>query len=188
MTQNKLSIHVESGDIFYDNHNTGENFYNFLLSQQNDEAAYVPKRLSYKNSFEAYISSFLQSFSINDQEKFDLLAFKNSKYLFYRFNDFIKAYGNPRYKLLHTRKMLDTVGLKKIEEKNKQFLLEKIIHGIEFENLYATDSERKPEIIYTIVKNYRIVRTVYQQLYLDVPEPFSEFIRSLSSSELQDFD
>ena len=25
MTQNKLSIHVESGDIFYENHNTGEN-------------------------------------------------------------------------------------------------------------------------------------------------------------------
>ena len=53
---------------------------------------------------------FLQVFSIEDQEKFDLLAFKNSKYLFYRFNDFVKAYGNPRYKLLHTRKMLDSVG------------------------------------------------------------------------------
>ena len=26
MTQNKLSIHVELGEIFYDNHNTGENF------------------------------------------------------------------------------------------------------------------------------------------------------------------
>ena len=25
MTQNKLSIHVESGDTFYENHNTGEN-------------------------------------------------------------------------------------------------------------------------------------------------------------------
>ena len=90
MTQNKLSIHVESGDIFYDNHNTGENFYNFLLSKQNDEAAYVPKKRSYKNSFEAYIGSFLQSFSFDDQEKFDLLAFKNSKHLFYRFNDFSK--------------------------------------------------------------------------------------------------
>ena len=33
MTQNKLTIHVESGDIFYDNHNTEENFYSFLLSQ-----------------------------------------------------------------------------------------------------------------------------------------------------------
>ena len=26
MTQNKLSIHVGSGDTFYNNHNTGENF------------------------------------------------------------------------------------------------------------------------------------------------------------------
>ena len=188
MTQNKLSIHVESGDIFYDNHNTGENFYNFLLSQQNNEAAHVPKNLSYKNSFEAYIGSFLQSFSIDDQKKFDLLAFKNSKYIFYRFNDFIKVYGNPRYKLLHTRKMLDSVGLKKLEEKNKQFLLEKIIHGVEFENLYATDSERKPEIMSTIERNYRIARRVYQQLYLDTAELFADFITSLSSFELEDLD
>ena len=101
MTQNKLSIHDETGETFYHNHNTGENFYNFLLSQQNDEAAYVPnrnsfeekqfsyrnsfkqKQFSYRNSFEAYISSFLQSFSIDDQEKLDLLAFKNWKYLFF---------------------------------------------------------------------------------------------------------
>ena len=127
MTQNKFSIHVESGEMFYDNHNTEKNFYNFLLSQQNDEAAYVPKKFSYRNSFETYISSFLQSFSIDDQEKFDLLAFKNSKYLFYHFNDFIKAYGNPTYKLLHTKKMLDTVGLQKAEERNKQFSIEKLV-------------------------------------------------------------
>ena len=94
------------------------------MSQQNDEAAYVPKKFSYNKSFEKYITTFLQAFSIDDQEKFDLLAFKNSKYLFYRFNDFVKAYGNPRYKLLHTKKMLDSVGLKKVEDKNKQFLIE----------------------------------------------------------------
>ena len=64
MTQNKLSIHVESGDIFYDNHNTEENFYSFLLSQQNNEAAFVPKKFSYKDTFEKYISRFLQNFSI----------------------------------------------------------------------------------------------------------------------------
>ena len=187
MTQNKLSINVESGDIFYDNHNTSENFYSFLLSQQNDEAAYIPKNISYKNSFEAYIGSFLQSFSIDDQEKFDLLAFKNSKYLFYRFNDFIKVYGNPRYRLLHANKMLDSAGIKKIEEKNKQFLIEKIIH-VEFENLYATDFERKPEIMSTIGRNYRIARRVYQQLYIDTAEFFADFIRSLSIFELQDLD
>ena len=33
MIENKLSIHVESGDISYENHKTGENFYNFMLAQ-----------------------------------------------------------------------------------------------------------------------------------------------------------
>ena len=188
VTQNKLSIHVDSGDIFYENHNTGEKLYSFLLSQQNDEAAYVPKEISYRDSFESYISSFLKNFSIDDQEKFDLLAFKNSKYLFDRFNDFIKAYGNPRYKLLDSRKMLDTVRMKKIEERNKQFLIEKIIHGVEFEDLYKTEPEKKPEIMSAIERNYRILRRVYQQLHIDTAEIFAEFISSLKSYEIHDMD
>ena len=104
--------------------------------------------MPYSNTFEEYISKFLQQFSIDNQETFDLLSFKNSKYLFYRFNDFIKAYGNPRYKLLHIRKMLDTVGVKKLEEKNKQFLIEKLIHSIEFEDLYATNPKKKKQKSY----------------------------------------
>ena len=162
MTPNKLSIHVDSGDIFYNNHNTGENFYSFLFSQQNDEAVYVPKKMSYSKSFEEYISHFLWQFSIDDQENFDLLSFKNSKYLFYRFNDFIKAYGNPRYKLLHTKKVLDTVGVKKIEEKNKLFLIEKLIHCVKVTDLYSTNPERKPEILYRMEGNYKILRRVYE--------------------------
>ena len=189
ITQNKLSIHVDSGDIFYNNNNnTDENFYSFLLSQQNDEAAYVPKKWSYNNSFDQYISSLLQQFSIEDQEKFDLLSFKNSKYLFYRFNDFIKSYGNPRYKLLHTKKLLDTVSVEKIEKKNKQFLIEKLIHGVEFEDLYATNPERKPEILQTMEGNYRILRRVYQQLHIDISELFLEFINSPSSQEIKNMD
>ena len=168
MTQNKLSIHVESGNIFYDNHNTEENFFIFLLFQQNDEAAYVPKKFSYNDTFEKYITSFLQNFSIDDQEKFDLLAFKNSKYLFYRFNDFVKIYGNPRYKLLHTRKMLDSVALKKLEDKNKQFLVGKINHGVQFENFYQANPEQKPELIKTIESNYKVARRVYQHIYFDI--------------------
>ena len=75
-----------------------------------------------------------------------------------------------------------------MNKKNKQFLLEKIIHGIEFENFYATDSERKPEIMSTIEGYYRIARRVYQQLYLDSVELFADFIRSLSILEQRDMD
>ena len=84
--------------------------------------------------------------------------------------------------------MLDTVGLQKVEEKNKQFLIEKIIHGIEFKNLYKTDSENKPEILSTIERNYRVARRVYHQLHNDTSELFVDFIRSLSVFEMRDMD
>ena len=125
-------------------------------------------------------------FSIDNQEKFDLLAFKNAKYLFYRFNDSVKMYGNPRYKLLHTRKILDTVGLQKVDEKNNQFLIEKIILGVEFENSYQ--KEKKPEILQTIEGNYKVAGRVYQYLYFDIADLFFEYVKPMDSYEIQDIE
>ena len=76
MTNNSLFSHIESGDIFYQNFNTGKNFYNFMITWQDDQTAPVPKRISYHYSFKKYIQNFLPSFSIDDVEKFDLYANK----------------------------------------------------------------------------------------------------------------
>ena len=174
MAQNKLSIHVETetGDIFYDNHNTEENFYNILLLQQNDEAAEVPKKFSYSNSFEKYITEF----------------FKNSKYLFYVFNSFVRLYGNSRYKLLHTRVMKDSVALEKIADKNKQFLVEKLIQGVEFESGYENSLEKKPLDKEAMEGNYKVAGRVYQQLFYDIAELFQEYVQSIDLYEQQDIE
>ena len=37
----------------------------------------------------------------------------------------------------HTAKVKDEVGMKKIGERDRQFLVEKIIHGVEFSNPYG---------------------------------------------------
>ena len=188
MTSNRLPIHIANGDIYYENHNTGENFYNFLIDQQNEDAAFIPKEFAYRNSLEKYISSFLSAFSIDDVEKYDLYANKNSKYLFYRFNEYIKAYGSKRRKIKHTQKLKDSIGLKKIEERNTQFLVEKIIHSVQFQNPYTNSVEQKPEIIDVVETNYKIAGRVYQDLYLDIADVFQEFIRSLPPQDIQDMD
>ena len=95
-------------------------------------------------------------------------------------------YGNPRYELLHTRKMLDTVGMQKVEQKNNQFLIEKIILGIEFGNAYQ--KENKPEILKTIEGNYKVARRVYQYLYFDIADLFFEYVKSMDSYEIQDIE
>ena len=81
-----------------------------------------------------YINKYLPSFSIDDDEKFDLFANKNSKYLFYKLNDQIEALGGEKQIIRHTAKMKDSVGLNKVDEKNREFLVEKVIHSIEFNN------------------------------------------------------
>ena len=188
MTSNRLSIQISSGDIYYKNHNTGKSIYTFLVDQQNEDKAFIPKQFTYKNSFEKYISNFLPSFSIDDVEKYDLYAKKNLKYMFYRFNEYIKAYGGKRREIKHTQKLKDSIGLKKIEERNEQFLVEKIIHSIEFQNPYTNSVEQKPEIIDIVETNYKIARRVYQYLYLDIADLFQEFFRSLPPQDIQDMD
>ena len=188
MTSNKLSIHITNRDISYENHDTGENFYNFLIDQQNEDAAFIPKKFAYRNTFEKYINSFLPTFSIDDVQKHDLYANKNSKYLFYRFNDCVKAYGSKRRKIRHTQKLKDSVGLKRVEDRNKQFMIEKIIHSVEFQNPYMNSIEQKPEIIDIVESNYKIAGRVYQDLYIDVADIFQEFIRSLPPQDIQDMD
>ena len=59
--------------------------------------------------------------------------------------------------------MLDSVGLKKVEDKNKQFLIEKIIHGVEFQNFYQSNPEKNAEIMETIESNYGVARIFIRQ-------------------------
>ena len=113
---------MESGDISYQNFNTVENFCNFILGQEDNQTAPVPKGCSYYHSFGKYIQNFLPSFLIDNVEKIDLYAHKNAKYLFYKFNDYIKRFGGKRQTIKHILKVKDSIGLKKIEERDRQFL------------------------------------------------------------------
>ena len=62
MTENKLSIHVESGYIFYENRNTGKDCYNFLLAQQNDDAGFIQKKFLIAEALKAILVSFCKRF------------------------------------------------------------------------------------------------------------------------------
>ena len=84
--------------------------------------------------------------------------------------------------------MLDSKALEKLESKNKQFMIEKIIQGVEFENAYQSNPEKNPEMIRTIESNYRVARRVYQQLFWDIAELFHEYIESIDFYEQQDIE
>ena len=60
-----------------------------------------------------------------------MLSNKNLKYPLYKYNDCIEAMDAEKILIRHASKAKDEVGLPKIEERNKQFLIEKIVSEIE---------------------------------------------------------
>ena len=53
----------------------------------------------------------------------------------------------------YTIKVKDSIGPKNIEERDQQFLVETIIHAVEFKNQYENSIKKKPEIIEIVENN-----------------------------------
>ena len=73
-------------------------------------------------------------------------------------------------------------------ERDRQILAEKIIHGVEFSNPYENLIRKNPEIIETVESNYKISRHVYQSLFADIADIFTEYIHSLDPDEIRELD
>ena len=114
LTENSLSIHKESGNIFYENFNTNKNPYNFLLAQQDNTKKFIGKTISYYRQFEKYIKQYLS-------KKPDIATNKNFKYLLYRFNDWIYSLDAEKIKIKDSSTVKDDVGILGIQKKTCNF-------------------------------------------------------------------
>ena len=87
----------------------------------------------------------------------------------------------------HTSKVRDEIGLQKIEEKDKQFLIEKFLAKMENKNPYKIKTEKEPEIMLEIEKKYRICRRVYQTLFYEIAESFIQHVNTLAPVKLNNW-
>ena len=55
LQKNKLKIHVESGEIFHDNVNTWENFYNFFNNQEDETKKFIDLNFNLSGDLEYYV-------------------------------------------------------------------------------------------------------------------------------------
>ena len=96
--------------------------------------------------------------------------------------------GAERVLIRHTSKVRDEVGLQKVEQNNRQFFIEKSMTKIESKNPYAIETEKEPEIMLEIQKNYRVCRRVYQSLFYEIAETFIQYINTLMTDEIEQLD
>ena len=90
LQKNKLKIHVESGEIFHDNVNTGKDFYNFFNDQEDETKKFIDLNFNLSGDLEYYKREILSG-TTND--RFELRKNATSKFLFHRFNNFQQSFG-----------------------------------------------------------------------------------------------
>ena len=86
MQRNKLSIHIEKGNIYYDNVDTGESIYSFFIAQQDHTKKLMSEEFQFFDSCEDYIMNYLTQIETESDDVLDMLSHKNTKFLFYQFN------------------------------------------------------------------------------------------------------
>ena len=112
---------------------------------------------------------------------------KNSKYLSYKFNDWLELAGGQNRLIRHISKSKDDVVLKIIEEKDKQFLIEKVIYNVEEEKPYKITAEKKQKLCLSWKETIQYVAGS-TSLCLLVLLILIQYIHSLDPDQLEQMD
>ena len=136
MKQNRLSIHSSTGDLYYDGVNTNESLFDFIVSQKNRTKKRIREKLYYGGKFEQYLSEFLPTFGADTDAKLGTLTNKSVKYLFYRYSDYLVYKGFEPSPIIHTKLSTDEVVMEKLQNRDRQYLIESLIYKVEKEKDY----------------------------------------------------
>ena len=184
MKNDKLKIHIESGDIYFGGFNTGESLYDFLKTQQNQDKQSINYDFYYNKSYEQYFREYLNNINGEINDRLDLLTHRNTKYLFYRFNDILLNAGIDLIKIKHSEKIKDEIAIEEIEKTDWQYFINRLLE-ITISSEIGDDEFDNDEI--ETVKNYSknlvLVRKAYDKFYDGISSVFTPLIKSLPQEE-----
>ena len=73
-------------------------------------------------------------FKDGEDKKYDMLTNKNSKFLFYHFNDYLKQINEPTKTVRHGVVLNDETALEILQNKNWQYFIERMLEVCQSNN------------------------------------------------------
>ena len=187
--ENMLLIYIETGNTFYDNYNTNESIYSFLLNQQNEKKQVIHATLTYKDSFSNYLNYFLDHVDNETAEKFDFFSHKNIKDLFYKFNDYLLFNWLNMGPVRHSKINENKIVIEEIQNRDWQYLVESVIKPVEHDKIHLKllpNAERK--IIKSMRYNCMVARIVHAPTYANIGEQFKIYLNFLPPDEIDEIE
>ena len=127
MQANDLKIHIETGNIYYNDTDTNESIFSFMKNQQDSSKGIINYDLKFDGSHKNYFQWILNEYDAPEKTKYDLFAFQNTKYLVYRFNDYQNLIGELTIKIRHSVVTDDYLAAKEIQNENWLYFIQRTI-------------------------------------------------------------
>ena len=165
LIENKLKIHIESGNIFFNNLDTNESIYGFFQQQENQSKAKTKHHhFTFTDNYEDYFEWLVRGFKGNEDQKYNVLTNKNLKYLFYQFNDYLEQIFELVKLVCHGVITDDGLELEVIQNENLQYFIKTILTTCKTNNGGINNTVDLKDM--NLMKNSIENITVYKQTYL----------------------
>ena len=161
LEDNKLKIHTETGNIYYDNNDTNESIHSFILAQANPISGEIDHAFTFDHNYTTYFQWLTDAFNESTKNKLDILTNKNSKFLFYHFNDYLQQSGKEIKKIKHSVVTQDYLAAEKVQDRNWKYFVESVLI---FSQKATVSSDEKSFLLET-KENVEILKNTYEKLY-----------------------
>ena len=175
-----MFIHIEIGKIFFENKNSGESIYDFFYLQQNYSKKLLKMKFIFSADYKAYVSKYLMAEKSTNDDKYNMLTKKNSKFCFYNFDDYLDRLCRPVERVRHSIVSENEHGFLELLRKVWLcFIEKKVLELFEGEKIDLNEfDDLEGELLPDIVSNLQICKYFYNTLYNSVADNFREMILS----------
>ena len=175
LEDNKLKIHVETGNIYYDNNDTNESIHKFILAQANPISGEIDHAFTFDRDYVTYFQWLTDACSESKKNKLDIFTNKNSKFLFYHFNDYLEQNGDQMKKIKHSVVTQYYIAAEQIQDKNWKYFVESLLSFSQ----NATDKEYQKSFLLDTQENLVILKKTYEKLYNQISKQFNTTLNKM---------
>ena len=177
LSKNKMKIHLDTGNIYYNNLNMRENIYSFMHVQQDETKKFINFDIDINDGLEFYLNEMIAGVSDN---KFDIDTHSTSKFLLRcdlenLRHDLSEEACKVRYAILSD----NLHSLQSLQSKDWSYFINHLLEvsSCDVSLLNLNDAE-EIKIINDTVENLKICKNYYTDIYANVISCFQNYLGS----------
>ena len=184
LQNNDLKIHIETGNVYYDDKDTNEFIFEFIQNQQNTSKGIIRYDFKFNRNFRDYFKWILNEYDAQQKTTFDVLAHKNVKFLVYRYNDLRASGGDELIKIRHSLVTDNYLAAEEVQNQDWQYFIERVLEVYKFNDANLVKPSEK--FLLSTIENVTVAKTVYRMIFDTVSRNFNLTINDIRYVRIKD--